>query len=52
MTRVSALAVLFFAAMTLAVTNVNAQCSSCNQAAPVFAQAYSQLRLIFDRCDP
>lgn len=41
MTRVSALAVLFFAAMTLAVTNVNAQCSSCNQAAPVFAQAYS-----------
>lgn len=41
MTRVSALAVLFFAAMTLAVTNVNAQCSSCNQATPVFAQAYS-----------
>lgn len=41
MTRVSALAVLFFAAMTLAVTNVNAQCSSCNQTTPVFAQAYS-----------
>ena len=41
MTRVSALAVLFFAAMTLAVTNVNAQCSSCDQSAPVFAQAYT-----------
>ena len=41
MTRVSALAVLFFAAMTLAVTNVNAQCSSCDQTAPVFAQAYT-----------
>ncbi len=40
MTR-SALAVLFFAAMTLAVTNANAQCSSCNQSAPVFAQSYA-----------
>jgi hypothetical protein len=40
MTR-TALAVLFFAAMTLAVTNANAQCSSCNQSAPVFAQSYA-----------
>jgi hypothetical protein len=41
MTRVSALAVLFCAAMTLAVTEVNAQCASCSQTTPVFAQSYT-----------
>ncbi len=43
MTRVSAFAVLFCAAMTLAVTEANAQCASCSQTAtPVFAQSYAQ----------